>query len=661
MSTTKAAALIRVLFLVGALAVAPFISAQEYKVKTGSVPAPTKVEAGPATRGLVPQDPRAELAERERRLQEHYRSAPLFQSSRQTRRVAPRPVKVPATKVIEPAGAKSIRLDSNVPMPRTAIRNMSSHVSEPSVAVRGREILYTGNWYAALSTDAGATFSYVNPSTALPKIPNRPWCCDQVVLYDARHDLMIWFVQYGIDDTGDTERLAVAQGNDISSQQWRFYDFTPQSIGGWNQEWLDFPDLVATNNYLYLTMNAYTVQNSEFTRSVIMRIPLDKLQTYQGFSYDYYDSQEDFTLRATPGATSTMYFADHPNKTILRVFTWPEGSGTINGATIPIQPWVNEARSAPGPDKLDWLGRTDPRITAAWLSGNTIGFAWTSAPDRNFPFQHVRVAILDKDTKEIISQPHIWSPGYAYAYPAAAPNADGRVGLSIFYGGGSQYPSHAVGVLDATSSKWELINTASGTNGPASNRWGDFLTVRRDETNPKTWIATGYSLQGGTATTNVEPRLIHFSLIPPLGIKIALLDEKTRQPLPPGYKLQRNQRAIIQARVTGKGVAVPGKTIKFRTANPGLLSAESSTIVTDSQGVAETMVRAEASTEATAAVTAEAEGIAETTTVQVQGHSLTRFLVLLGVLLFLSFLVLLRLASTRRSSRAAGNRKILAP
>lgn len=650
MSTTKVKELVRVLWLLGALAATPSVSAQDYKVKTASVPAPTKVEVRLPTRGLPPQDPRAELADRERRLQEHHRSGPLFQPSRQTRLVAPPPVKVPATGVIEQAAATSVHLDSNAPLPRNAIRNMSSFVDEPSVAVRGREILFTGNWYAAFSTDAGATFSYVNPATTFPAIPKRPWCCDQVALYDARHDLMIWFIQYGTDDTGDTERLAIAQGNDIATQQWRFYDFTPQSVGGWDQEWLDYPDLVLSEKYLYLTANAFTTSTGDFTRSLIMRIPLDKLQTYQNFSYDYFDSPEDFNLRATHGATGTMYFANHPNRNVLRVFTWPEGSDTVSTAIVPVQPWVNEARTAPGPDKLDWLGRADPRITAAWLSGNTIGFAWTSAPDSRFPFQHVRVAIVDKNTKAMVSQPHIWNPAFAYAYPAAATNADGRVGISILYGGGSHFPSHAVGVLDAANSRWELISTAQGTNGPSANRWGDYLTLRRDETNPKAWVATGYTLQSGTATTNVEPRLIRFSLIPPLGIKISLLDEKTRRPLPPGYNLQRNQRVIIQAKVTGKGIAVPGKKVNFRTANPGLLSAESPTAVTDSQGIAETMVRAEASTTATAAVTAEAEGIAETTTIPVKGRSLTSFRVVLGLLLFVSFLALLGVASRRRSS-----------
>jgi hypothetical protein len=651
MFTRKAKAPAPVLWLLGAVAVVPSIAAQEYKAKSSSVPAPTKVEVRLPTRGLPPQDPRAELEEREKRLQEHHRSGPLFQS-RQTRAVAPRPVRVPPTAVIDPTAAKTIHLDSNAPLPRTAIRNMSSFVSEPSVAIRGKEILYTGNWYSAFSADAGATFTYLNPATTLPTIPDRPWCCDQLALYDARHDLMIWFVQYGTDATGDTERLAVAQGSDIASQQWRFYDFTPQNVGGWNNEWLDFPDLVLSEKYLYLTNNAFTTQTSEFKRSVIMRIPLDKLQAYQGFNYDYYDSEEDFTLRATHGATGTMYFADHPNKNILRVFSWPEDSNTISGETVPIETWVNEARSAPGPDKLDWLGRADPRITAGWLSGNTIGFAWTSAPDSKYPFQHVRVAILNKNSKAVVAQPHIWSPDFAFAYPAAATNADGRVGLSVFYGGGTHFPSHAVGVLDATNSSWELVTTASGTNGPASNRWGDYLTVRRDETNPKTWLATGYTLQGGTATTNVEPRLIRFSLAPPLGIKITLLNEKTGLPLPPGYNLQRNERAIIRATVTGRGIAVPGKKVAFRTANPGLLNPESSTVVTNSQGIAETKVRCEASGQATAAVTAEAEGIAETTTIPVRGRSLSRFLVLLGVLLFVSFLVLLAVASRKRSAPA---------
>src|SRR5690348_4478093 len=64
----------------------------------------------------------------------------------------------------------------------SATSGSASSVDEPSVANDGNVVLYTGNWYAALSTDSGHSFSYMNPYTMgpTPTLPNGGFCCDQV-------------------------------------------------------------------------------------------------------------------------------------------------------------------------------------------------------------------------------------------------------------------------------------------------------------------------------------------------------------------------------------------------------------------------------------------------------------------------------------------------
>lgn len=626
--------------LLFALLILPSATAQEYKAKSASVPAPKKVTATLAARALAPPNSQAELADREKRLEEHYRPGPLQKLSAAAR-LAALPPTVAATSVTAPAAAAVLRLNSNQPIPGTATSGMTSHVDEPSVAVRGQEILFTGNWYAAFSTNGGTTFSYMNPAMTFPPIPNQPWCCDQVALYDARHDLMFWFNQYVEDSNGNTGRLAVAHGNDIASQQWRYYDFTPQSVGGWTNEWFDFPDLAVGDKYLYITTNVFKTQTNQFTRAVILRIPLDKLQGYQGLNYDHFDTTQDFSLRPTQGATDTMYFANHVSEDTLRVFTWPENSTTIGSATATVQAWSDATRSAPGPDGKDWLGRADSRITAAWRSGNTIGFAWTAARDSNFALPHVRVAVLDKNTKAVVSQPHLWNSGFAYAYPAVAVNSDGRVAISVAFGGGALFPSHAVGVLDTSNSTWELVTTANGTNGPSSNRWGDYLAARSHGRDPQTWVATGFTLQGGTAQTNVEPRYIQFSLGPP-PLKITLVNPT------PSKRLKNGETATLQAKVTMNGSAVAGKTVNFQSADPTKLVVVTPSAVTDTQGVAPVTVRGATSSRATITVTAEVPGEGKgTTTVLVPDLSLDSFIVLLAVLL----LALLLAESRKRRCR----------
>lgn len=43
-------------------------------------------------------------------------------------------------------------------------QGIASNVDEPSVAVNGDVVCYSGNWYAARSADGGKTFQYIDPA-----------------------------------------------------------------------------------------------------------------------------------------------------------------------------------------------------------------------------------------------------------------------------------------------------------------------------------------------------------------------------------------------------------------------------------------------------------------------------------------------------------------
>jgi hypothetical protein len=75
-------------------------------------------------------------------------------------------------------------------------QNLASTVGEPSVAVNKDVIMYTGNWYAARSLDAGKTFKYIDPFTTFPDPPNLSFCCDQVLNYLPSIDTFVWLLQY---------------------------------------------------------------------------------------------------------------------------------------------------------------------------------------------------------------------------------------------------------------------------------------------------------------------------------------------------------------------------------------------------------------------------------------------------------------------------------
>jgi hypothetical protein len=86
--------------------------------------------------------------------------------------------------------------------------------------------------------------------------------------------------------------------------------------------------------------------------------------------------------------------------------------------------------------------------------------------------------------------------------------------MSYMIGGGSQYPSHVVGIL--TGSRKDLL-TAAGERGPldadtGKGEWGDFLTVRPVFPDRHMFAATGYTMKGTGDGTNRDatPRLVIF-------------------------------------------------------------------------------------------------------------------------------------------------------
>ncbi len=451
----------------------------------------------------------ARFNRKEQRLREHYLSTPLGVAPQDNAPEAAPPSETDVGSAAE-AGL-GVSVVQNRALSDGETNNSTSNVCEPSLAVRGQEILYTGNWFAAFSRNGGATFSYRNPETTFPTIPNRPFCCDQVALYVPSHDLMVWFLQHGKDTTGNTVRLAVAKGADIAAERWRFYDFTPQSVGNWTGEWFDYPDLAYSNQHLFVTTNSFTLADA-FARSVAMRIPLNELANYAALNYRHFNRTDVGSLRPTQGTGNTMYIGTHANTASIRMYAWADGSNDIQTKNFAVQSWVRGGASAPCPDGRDWLGSVDGRITAAWSAGDTQGFAWTSAQGGNFPFPHVRVAVLNFGAGTVTSQPHIWNQAFAFAYPGAAANPAGRVGMCLSYGGGATlFPNPAVGVQNGAT--WSLAATGTGTHGPDRNRWGDYQTVRLNGQNTNRFAAAEFSLSGGPARTDIVARLVQFEAV----------------------------------------------------------------------------------------------------------------------------------------------------
>jgi hypothetical protein len=391
----------------------------------------------------------------------------------------------------------------------SATNGDTSVVGEPSVGNSGDLVFQTGNWHAAASRDGGNTFSYVNPYTTFPA-SDRGFCCDQIVAYDPNRDLIIWLLQYVHDATRNRQRLAVARASDFDSG-WCYYDFLPEQFG-WTGQWFDFPDLSVGASYLYLTTNVFTIASPErFTRSALLRLPLDPISQCGGFNFSFVADTDHFTFRPAQGITSTAYWAAHNNTSSMRVYSWDEGSDQYFYNDVAVTQWNDLARRCPGPDGRDWCGRSDSRILGAALSNTGLGFMWSASQGGAFPFPYVDVARVDPNSLTLIDQPIIFNRDFAFSYPAASPNGRGDLGLSLFAGGGPLFPTHVLGFVDDISPDGLLLATVASTQGPnSSGDWGDYVTVRSHAPDGLTWIATGYSLQGGGGDSNVQPLYFWF-------------------------------------------------------------------------------------------------------------------------------------------------------
>ena len=395
----------------------------------------------------------------------------------------------------------------NIGLPTTATVSFTSSIDEPTAAANQNQLMMTGNWWAATSVNTGTNWTHVDPFTQFPASVGG-FCCDQIVLYDPQHQIWIWLLQYVSTPTGNNIfRLAISHSSSFGN--WYYWDFAPTNLNpAWTTMWFDYPDMAFTNTNLYVTFNAFV--GNAWQHAVAFRFPLATLAAGTALGYNWWSTTSNGSLRLCHGATTTMHFGSHNSGSQIRVFDWPDASTTITWHDVNVRAWNGGPyTSAPAAGGTNWLGRADPRITGAWVGGGVIGFMWTASSDTNHPFAYVRVTRINEASKALVDEPDIWSANGVWAYPAAAPNSTGQVGVSAFYGGGANHhPAHSVGVRTTTA--WNMVLTASSTHDPASPAWGDYLSCVRHNNVTTEWVASAYTQQGGSARTNVVPRYVEF-------------------------------------------------------------------------------------------------------------------------------------------------------
>ena len=422
-----------------------------------------------------------------------------------------------------PSVPGSFTLFRNVDYGATIKANTSGLTGEPAAANSGPIVFSTGNWWAAISRDGGQSFSIINPYTMFPASYGG-FCCDQMTVYDPSRDIFIWSLQYIASTPGgighNLFRIAVAQPQDALQGNWWYYDFHSAD----NTEW-DYPDLCLSNDFVYYTTNRGTYSSGLVNNSFIFRIPLDPIATHSGFSYDFIDSGGsglgNLSWRCAQGARDTAYFASHNTLSQVRIINWVENSGSFAWNDVNLSAvWPNAARICPTPDGQDWCGFDDGRIKTGWVGRGMIGFMWNASASPGgdpFPAPYVEAVRVRESDRLYIDRPLIWNESLAFQYPAAGVNVRGDVGIVVHNSSPSRYPAFDVGIDDDYSRDagygppgWEIYLVRQGTQGPSSNRWGDYFTVAPFQPNGLGWVATGTTMQGCGVTGCKETRYMLF-------------------------------------------------------------------------------------------------------------------------------------------------------
>lgn len=387
-------------------------------------------------------------------------------------------------------------------------------------------VLTSGNTWAAYSTDAGATFTALDPTTIFPSGPNKDaagnfldngLCCDQVIQYVPSIDRFIWLMQFcGSGPATNPNatclsgvnrlRIAAASPGDIinsAGTSWTYWDLTSAGLNLGSRA-MDYPDLAVGTNSLYVS--ADSVGSGGL---VVVRIPLSEIQAAGVINFE-------FTDPTTPGGAygshlsqntgDTVYWAGHSSTSQMTVLSMAEGQSRYTWRNVDHDSYPNTDFSSLCPDNNDWLKFIGTVFGAAAVIGSVrvgdeLWLAWTAARGGGFAHPHIQVLQINTKTWTKTKQWQIWNADHAFAYPSLALNSDGEVGISLAWGGGLKfYASFAVGILgdfvvwfSEASTATDATNS-SGTPTPSNNRWGDFVTCRQANPNAHLFSGTGYAV-----------------------------------------------------------------------------------------------------------------------------------------------------------------------
>jgi hypothetical protein len=389
-------------------------------------------------------------------------------------------------------------------------RNLST-TNEPCAARAGWTIVVTGNWFAAVSTDDGNSFRFLDPFSFFPPA-GLGFCCDQSVVYDPSRDLFIWLLLYQSDGGGNTLRIATARSADVAADRWAYHDFTPPDLGLAQRRTLDFPQMALSAHALFVTLNVLDARLRRLRRTAIVRLPLDDLAGDARPPVAVFTAGNGRAFAPVQGASETMYWvAAKRHNPRLRLYRWPDGGIPERFARVRVRRGGRRLARCPGPDGRDWCGASDDRVLAAWVARGVLGFLWNAPAGHGHRRPYVRGVRLDEASGRLLDRPVLASPSYAVQYPSLGVNVDGDVAGVVAFGGGALFPGIALIAWNEATQGFDFQEAVEGSAGPVQNRWGDFFCARPDHPGGRSWVMAAHVVEGDA----VEPHVLRVALDSP--------------------------------------------------------------------------------------------------------------------------------------------------
>jgi hypothetical protein len=251
-----------------------------------------------------------------------------------------------------------------------------------------------------------------------------------------------------------------------------------------------------------------------WTRTVMLRWPLNEIAAGAGFNYLYYQSTSYFTFVPVSGAQHTMYFASNwgptPYNTNFGVWRWHEDSGSLTFWNKTVPAWTPTGRGNMHCGTPNWAARGDQRLlTGALYKINNDGIAeprqtgrmvlgwwWNVSEGGGFTLPYIEGAAFYEDNMALLpgflGRPYVYG-GWCFLYPSFAPNIRGDLGgvFNFSTPPNLQLINVAYAIADDyfhAPPGWPVYGAAGGSGGASNAGWGDYNTTRAYQLGT-TWIS----------------------------------------------------------------------------------------------------------------------------------------------------------------------------